>query len=51
MSDERGVTNGIRAGSLTQYGVVRGRAKAEAGGHVTARTHRKERDPVELRMT
>ncbi|KAL2322619.1 hypothetical protein Fmac_026998 [Flemingia macrophylla] len=32
MSDVRGVTNGIRVGPLTQYGVVRGRTKQKLVG-------------------
>ncbi|KAL2334691.1 hypothetical protein Fmac_015904 [Flemingia macrophylla] len=48
MSDVRGVTNGIRVDPLTQYaGCGSETNQEEAGRHVTARTHRKERDPVE----
>ncbi|KAL2321934.1 hypothetical protein Fmac_026313 [Flemingia macrophylla] len=50
MSDMRGVTNGIRAWFSHPVRCGSGTNQAEAGGHVTARTHRKERDPVDSGM-
>ncbi|KAL2340236.1 hypothetical protein Fmac_008176 [Flemingia macrophylla] len=50
MSDARGVTNGIRAWFSHPVRCGSGTNQVEVGGHVIARTHRKERDPVDSGM-